>query len=89
MKQVLDCNIFKKDLKICAKRGYDKSKLIRILDMLAHGETLPDKNRLHHLIGRYIGCRECHIAPDWLLIFRETDDAIYLVRTGSHADLFD
>lgn len=49
---------------------------------------LPPKNRDHSLTGNYTGCRECHIQPDWLLIYRQTDTELYLVSTGTHADLF-
>ena len=62
-----------------------------IVDRLARGETLPAKNRDHNLTGDYIGFRECHIQPDWLLIYRTDGDALllFLMRTGTHADLFD
>ena len=81
---------FQKDLKRIQKRGYDISLLIDIIKKLANGETLPEKNRDHNLSGDYSGCRECHITPDWLLIY-EIDDGeliLYLTRTGSHSDLF-
>ncbi len=61
-----------------------------IVSKLANGETLPDKNRDHPLIGTFAGSRECHITPDWLLVY-EIDDGellLYLTRTGSHSDLF-
>ena len=51
-------------------------------------DALPQKNRDHSLTGNYTGCRECHIQPDWLLIYRQTDTELYLVATGTHADLF-
>ncbi len=81
---------FQKDLKRAQKRGYDISLLTEIIKKLANGETLPEKNRDHSLIGDYAGCRECHITPDWLLIY-EIDNGeliLYLTRTGSHSDLF-
>lgn len=81
---------FQKDLKKAQKRGYDISLLTDIIKKLANGETLPEKNRDHSLIGDYAGCRECHITPDWLLIY-EIDNGeliLYLTRTGSHSDLF-
>ena len=81
---------FHKDLKKAQKRGYDISLLTDIIKKLANGETLPEKNRDHSLSGDYAGCRECHITPDWLLIY-EIDNGeliLYLTRTGSHSDLF-
>ena len=81
---------FQKDLKRVHKRGYDISLLTEIIKKLANGETLPEKNRDHSLIGDYAGCRECHITPEWLLIY-EIDNGeliLYLTRTGSHSDLF-
>ena len=81
---------FQKDLKRAQKRGYDISLLTDIIKKLANGETLPEKNRDHSLIGDYAGCRDCHITPDWLLIY-EIDNGeliLYLTRTGSHSDLF-
>ena len=81
---------FRKDYKRIAKRGYDVKLLEDIINKLANGETLPEKNRDHNLIGEYSGCRECHITPDWLLIY-EIDNGeliLYLTRTGTHSDLF-
>ncbi len=81
---------FQRDLKRAQKRGYDISLLTEIIKKLANGETLPEKNRDHSLSGDYAGCRECHITPDWLLIY-EIDNGeliLYLTRTGSHSDLF-
>ena len=81
---------FQKDLKRLQKRGYDLSLLTAVIKKLASGETLPEKNRDHWLTGDYSGCRECHIAPDWLLIYEIDGNALilYLTRTGSHSDLF-
>lgn len=81
---------FQKDLKRIQKRGYNIALLTDIIKKLAAGEELPEKNRDHSLSGNYAGCRECHIAPDWLLIY-EIDNGeliLYLTRTGSHSDLF-
>lgn len=79
-----------KDLKLARKRGLDESKLNDIILKLISGEELPKKNRDHSLTGNYKGFRECHITPDWLLIYsRETTIKIVtLVRTGTHSDLF-
>lgn len=81
---------FQKDLKRLKKRGYDISLLAEVIDKLAAGETLPEKNQDHRLSGNYKGCRECHVAPDWLLIYEIAADELilYLTRTGSHSDLF-
>ena len=78
------------DLKRARKRGFDLSLLTEILKKLAGGETLPVKNKDHALSGNYAGCRECHIAPDWLLIYEVDGNSLilYLIRTGSHSDLF-
>ncbi len=78
---------FRKDLKLCAKRGYDIDLLQQVIDTLRIPAPLPPANRDHKLSGNHAGECECHIAPDWLLIYRVYDDELYLVRTGSHADL--
>ena len=70
MLDVVLSNRFKKDLKLAAKRGLDLDALNAIVDQLAAGQPLPDKNRDHALTGDYIGFRECHIRPDWLLVYR-------------------
>lgn len=81
---------FQKDLKKVQKRGYDISLLTTVLNILANGESLPSKYRDHNLTGNYKECRECHITPDWLLIYEILDDELilYLTRTGTHSDLF-
>ncbi|MBS5883128.1 MAG: type II toxin-antitoxin system YafQ family toxin [Lachnoanaerobaculum sp.] len=81
---------FQKDLKKVQKRGYDISLLTTVLNILANGESLPQKYKDHNLSGNYKGCRECHITPDWLLIYEILDDELilYLTRTGTHSDLF-
>ena len=91
MYEVVLSNHFRKDLKLAAKRGCDLALLNSIVDRLAQGETLPAKHRDHSLTGDYIGFRECHIQPDWLLIYRTEGEALmlFLMRTGTHADLFD
>ena len=72
------------------KRGYDLSLLTEILKLLADGKPLPPKIKDHNLTGNYKGCRECHITPDWLLIYEVLDGELilYLTRTGTHSDLF-
>ena len=81
---------FQKDLKRIEKRGYNISLLTEVIKKLAKGEQLPEKNKDHNLFGEYAGCRECHITPDWLLIYEIADDELilYLTRTGTHSDLF-
>lgn len=81
---------FQRDLKRLKKRGYDISLLTEVIKRLSSGEALPKKNRDHPLSGDYSGCRECHITPDWLLIYELNGDELilYLTRTGSHSDLF-
>ena len=79
---------FRKDLKTCQKRHYNLSLLQQVIQVLAIPETLPPKNADHNLSGNYCDHRECHIQPDWLLIYRQTDTELYLYRTGTHADLF-
>ena len=79
---------YTKDLKRCAKRGYKSEKLEKIVSMLVNEEQLPEKCRPHILSGDWDGYWECHIAPDWLLIWEDTGDSIILVATGTHSDLF-
>lgn len=81
---------FQKDLKRVQRRGYDLSLLTDIIKKLAEGETLPERNKDHRLAGDYSGCRECHITPDWLLIYEVADGELflYLTRMGTHSDLF-
>ncbi|MCD8364418.1 MAG: type II toxin-antitoxin system YafQ family toxin [Clostridiales bacterium] len=78
---------FKKDYKQCMKRGYNLGLLQTVIDTLRIPEQLPQKNRDHSLVGNYAGCRECHILPDWLLIYQVEGDDLYLIRTGTHSDL--
>ncbi len=79
---------FKKDFKTCQKRKRDMALLRQAIDTLRIPAPLPSKNKDHRLMGNYSGYRECHIAPDWLLIYKHTDTELLLDRTGSHADLF-
>ena len=81
---------FKKDYKLAMKRGLDISLLEDIIAKLALGESLPEKNRDHALSGNWNGYRECHILPDWLLIYKLEDNILILTlaRTGTHSNLF-
>ena len=89
MKKIYDSGSFKRDLKRCKKRGKSFDKLGTIIDLLAEDTPLPHRCRPHKLVGQYTGLWECHIEPDWLLIYELGDAHITLVRTGTHADLFD
>lgn len=79
---------FKHDLKLCKKRNYNINLLNAIVNTLRIPADLSPKNRDHALKGNYSGHRECHISPDWLLIYQIDGNEIYLDRTGTHADLF-
>ncbi|MBQ8210556.1 MAG: type II toxin-antitoxin system YafQ family toxin [Clostridia bacterium] len=81
---------FKKDLKTIQRRGYNIDLLTEVISLLADGQKLPARNQDHSLSGNFAGCRECHIAPDWLLIYElsDSDLILYLTRTGTHSDLF-
>ena len=81
---------FKKDLKLAKKQGKNLDKLFDVVERLANGEVLEAKYRDHDLSGDYKGCRECHIDPDWLLIYEIFDDVLVLLlnRVGSHSELF-
>lgn len=79
---------FKKDYKRLKKQNKDLDQLRVIIDLLATGQTLDEKYRDHPLTGIWKGHRDCHIEPDWILIYRITSDTLYLERTGSHSELF-
>lgn len=84
-------NQFKRDVKVVKKQGKERDKLDTIVEKLKNGEKLAPKHKDHALKGEYLGCRECHIAPDWLLVYRidKVEKKLYLIRTGSHAELFE
>ena len=81
---------FKKDFKKIIKRGYNIRLLEDVIEILASGQLLPEKYKDHNLTGNYYDCRECHITPDWLLIYKINNNELilYLTRTGTHSDLF-
>ena len=87
---IIETNKFKNSLKRCAKRGYNKNLLKEVINMLAKGEQLPAKYNDHKLHGKYKNCRECHVEPDWLLVYKIEDDKLILTltNTGTHSDLF-
>ncbi len=88
MKKISSTNRFKKDIKKMKKRGKSFDVFKQVIQQLAQGESLDEKFRDHKLIGNYVGTRECHIEPDWLLIYEDHDDKLILIRTGTHSDLF-
>lgn len=82
--------LFKKDFKLAMKCGLNVELLENVIALLAMGEPLPAKNKDHALTGNWVGHRECHILPDWLLVYRIEDNILVLTlaRTGTHSDLF-
>lgn len=90
MYKIVYTNRMKKDVKLMKKRGKDIEKLVNILSLLASGDPLPQQYKDHALFGNLHDFRECHIEPDWLLIYQIYEDTLILsaTATGSHADLF-
>ena len=90
MLDIILTNRFKKDLRLAKKRGYNVELLDNVVDTLAAKQPLDEKYLDHPLSGDYAGFRECHILPDWLLIYRVDEDELFLLlsRTGSHSDLY-
>lgn len=81
-------NQFEKDFKRILKRGKDKDRIVALMKKLISQEPLEPKHKDHNLTGNYIGRRECHIEPDWLLIYKKSSEEMVFERTGSHSDLF-
>ena len=83
---------FKRDYKLAVKRGCDPAQLQEVIEYIVNEKPLPEKYRDHALVNsrNYVGMRECHIEPDWLLIYKVYHDMLILklIRTGSHSDLF-
>ena len=88
MLKIRTTNRFEKEVRLAAAQGKDLVKLRDIMQKLAMQEPLDNKHRDHLLFGNYNGRRECHIQPDWLLIYALRDEKIVFERTGSHSDLF-
>ena len=88
MKIIRQTNSFVRDLKKVKKRSKNLDKLFLIVEKLAKNQKLAPSNRPHKLSGNYSDKSECHIEPDWLLIYEVTDELVILYRTGTHADLF-
>ena len=89
MRRIFYTTQFKKDLKRIQKQSKDAAKLKAIIEKLAAGEALEEKYKDHSLHGNYAGVRDCHVATDWLLIYAIAGDELRLIRTGSHAELFE
>lgn len=79
---------FKKDMKTCARRRYDMELLKPVIEILRIPAPLPPQYRNHGLSGQYSGYQECHVTPDWLLVYQYHDGKLLLYRTGTHSDLF-
>ena len=91
-REIIYANQFKKDMKLARRRHLPEEELIEVVTDLANDIPLPAKNKDHALQGEFAGCRECHIQPDWLLIYNKESDGelhiLNLLRTGTHSDLF-
>ena len=91
-REIIYANQFKKDMKLARSRHLAEEKLIDVVTDLANDIPLPVRNKDHALQGEFAGCRECHIQPDWLLIYSKESDVelhmLNLLRTGTHSDLF-
>lgn len=90
MLDIVSSNRFKKDLKLAIRRGYNIELLDTVVSKIAAQEKLDDKYKDHALSGEYSDFRECHITPDWLLVYQiiENELILFLSRTGTHSDLF-
>jgi mRNA interferase YafQ len=88
MRQVFYSNQFKKDFKRVQKQDLDLSKLKRVIAALEANLPLDNSLKDHALRGNYAGTRECHVEPDWLLIYRIDGGDLHIIRTGSHSELF-
>ena len=90
MYKIVTTNRFEKELKKCVKRGYNIDSLKKVLELLEQNGNLPAIYKPHKLTGNYADCWECHIKPDWLLIWKQDDKnlILLLLNTGMHSDLF-
>jgi mRNA interferase YafQ len=89
VREVIETTQFKRDYrKIAASGRYSRDEFLKLVDLLANDKVLPRKFSDHGLVGEWKGYRECHIRPDWLLIYQKQDKELFLVRTGSHSELF-
>jgi len=90
MYKIYTTHPFEKDLRLCKKRNYDLNLLKEVIDLLQKDGKLPRRYKPHKLSGNYVLCWECHIKPDWLLVWKQNEEALTLLftNTGTHADLF-
>lgn len=90
MLEITTTKAFDKDYKLLKKRGYNLNLLKEVVELLANEKELPEKYKNHQLVGNYIGFMECHIRPDWVLIYKIEKNKLILTlsRTGTHSDLF-
>ena len=88
MKKIFQTSQFKRDFKKIKSRGKDIDKLQSLVKAILKGDQLESRYHDHPLSGKWTGSRDCHIEPDWVLIYRIDGDSLYLERTGSHSDLF-
>jgi mRNA interferase YafQ len=88
MRRIAQRQQFRSDLKRQKRRGRDVEELIAVVELLAEQGALPPAHQAHKLTGEWSGVWECHIEPDWLLIYTVTDEEVLLIRTGTHDDLF-
>ena len=90
MLEIVYTNQFKKDYKLAVKRKEDVEELFRLIDMLCQGIPLPQEKKDHALSGKYSGYRECHVRPDFLLVYKIVENRLELIlyRAGTHSDLF-
>jgi len=88
MREIIRGTQFKRDVKLAEKRGKDLGKLRELILLLANGEPLPPRYKDHPLSGEWKHYRDCHIEPNWLLLYKIEGNDLYLVRTGTHSDLF-
>ncbi|MHB8092370.1 MAG: type II toxin-antitoxin system YafQ family toxin [Syntrophales bacterium] len=88
MKRIHGSTAFEKDIERQLRRGKDMEKLKSVIRSLGRGEKLDSIYQDHKLAGNYYGCRDCHIESDWLLIYKYDENTLFLLRTGTHSDLF-
>lgn len=88
MKKIRFSNRFKKELRLMKKRGKNTDKFNEVMSLLSENKSLPERLKDHQLKGNFVGCRDCHLEPDWLLIYRLAENVVIFERTGTHSDLF-
>ena len=88
LREVVTTSAFERDIKRLRKRGKDMERLRAVVDTLRRGHPLLSRHRDHALSGDWQGFRDCHVEPDWVLVYRIDEDVVYLTRTGTHSDLF-